>query len=130
MTLRMPKLVGMLIRNSATKFAALANAVLRLVESGEDRLHASEKLGACLSRHDGARGPREKPGAQVRLEIGNDARGLGLRETAFPRCRREAAEPGDPRVELEGEDVLHRAIRQRRRGTKPLRAYTIDVGCA
>ncbi len=82
----------------APKLAALANAVLRLIESGEDRLHASEKLGTCLGWHDRARGSREKPGSQTRLEIGNDARGLGLRETAFTRGRREAAEPCDPRV--------------------------------
>ena len=50
---------------------------------------------------------REKPGSQIRLEIGNEARGLGLRETAFTRCSREAAEPCDTRVELEGEYVLH-----------------------
>jgi hypothetical protein len=95
----------------ASKLAALANAVLRLIESGEDRLHASEKLGACLGWHNCARGSREKPGSQTRLEIGNDARGLGLRETAFTRCSREAAEPCDTRVELEGEYVLHKANR-------------------
>jgi hypothetical protein len=37
----------------------------------------------------------------------SDARGLGLRETAFSRSSREAAEPCDTRVELEGEYVLH-----------------------
>ena len=95
----------------ATKLAALANAVLSLIERGKDRLHPCEKLGACVGRHDGARGSREQPGSEVHLEIGDDARGLGLRETAFARCSREAAEPCNPGVELEGEYVLHCANR-------------------
>src|SRR6202045_1076429 len=105
----------------ATKFAALANAVLRLIKGGEDRLHASEKLGACLGWHDCAGCPREKPGSKVRLEIGDDARGLGLRETAFTRCSREAAKPRDPRVELQSEYVLHIADRHDKRLGEPTR---------
>ena len=62
-----------------------------------------------LGRHDGPRRARQKPDAQVGLEVGNDARGLGLRQAAFARGRRKAAEPGDTRIELEGEYVLHGA---------------------
>jgi hypothetical protein len=91
----------------STKFVALANAVLSLIERGKDWLHPCEKLDACLGRHNGARGPRKKPGSEVRLEIGDYARGLGLRETAFTRCSREAAESRNARIELEGEYVLH-----------------------
>ena len=73
----------------AAKFATLANAMLGLIESGEDGLHARKKLRACLGWHGCALASREKPGSQTRLEIGNDARGLGLRETAFTRCSRK-----------------------------------------
>jgi hypothetical protein len=63
----------------ATNFAALANALFSLIERGEDRLHPCEKRGARLGGHNGARGSRKQPGAEVALEIGDDARGLGLR---------------------------------------------------
>jgi hypothetical protein len=48
-----------------------------------------------------------KTDAQTCLEIGNYTRGLGPRETTFTRCSREAAEPCDARIEVEGEYVLH-----------------------
>jgi hypothetical protein len=112
MTVRMPKLVGMLIRNkprSSPPSRTLCSASSS--ERGKDRLHPCEKLGARLGRRNGARGSRKKPGSQVRLEIGDDAGGLRLRETTFARCSREAAESRNARVEPEGEYVLHCANR-------------------
>src|SRR5580658_931778 len=62
-----------------TKLAALAIAVLCFIERRENRLDASQELTPSLSGHDGARGAREKTHTELRFEVGDEARGLGLR---------------------------------------------------
>src|SRR5580704_110458 len=89
-----------------TKLAALADAMFRLFERRENGFDAGQKLAARLSGHDGACGARQEAHAQFRLEVGNDARDLGLRQTALAGGGREAAEAGDPRIETQCEIVL------------------------
>ena len=98
----------------AAKVTAVTNAVFGLLQRGEDRLHARKEFGAGLGGDDGARGSRQKPPAKIRLEIGDDAGGLGLREAAFARRRRKAAEASDARIKPKREYVFHAASRSHR----------------
>src|ERR1700732_3566605 len=60
-----------------------ANAMFCLIQRREDRLYAREELGARLRRHDCTSTAREQPCAEVRLEIRDDSRRLGLRQPAL-----------------------------------------------
>ena len=85
--------------------------MFRFIERRENGLDAGQKLSARLRGHDGACRARQEAHAQLRLEFSDDARGLGLGQTAFAGGGREAAEAGNPRIETQGEIVLDQRIR-------------------
>ncbi len=91
----------------AAQIAALADALFRVVEGGENDLDPGQELGPGLGRGHRARRPRQQPNAKFGFEIGHDARGLRLRQSAFAGGGRETAKTRDARIELEGEDIFH-----------------------
>ena len=78
------------------QLAALANAVLRVIERREDRLDPCQKFPARFRGRDGPSRAREEPHAELLLELGNDTRGLGLGQAALARGRGKAAQAGNP----------------------------------
>ena len=89
------------------QLAALAHALLGLVDSREHLLHAQQEPGSGARGHDGPGSAREQPGAEAGFQLGDRPGGLRLRQAALARRSREAAERRDARVEAEREDVPH-----------------------
>ncbi len=90
----------------AAQFAALAHAVLCLVQGGENRLDARQELAPRLGGHDRARRARKEPHAKFAFQVGHDSRRLGLGEATLPRGGREAAQTRDTRIEAQSKVVL------------------------
>src|ERR1700749_4858015 len=88
------------------QFTALANTVLCLVQTRQDRLDPRQEFASGLGRHDGARGTRQQAGPKLGFEVGDDARGLRLRQHTSPWGDRKAAEPSNARITAKGEIVL------------------------
>jgi hypothetical protein len=72
--------------------------VLCLIERRQNGPYSRQKLAADLRWCDCPRRARQKPDPELALEISDDARDLRLRQSAFPRGGREAAEASDARV--------------------------------
>ena len=63
----------------AMQFAAVADAMLCFVQCRENGLDPCQELAARLGGHHGPSCSCQQPGAEFGLEVGNNARGLGLR---------------------------------------------------
>ena len=105
-TSRIPKLVGILILSvprSSPPSRTLCSASSNATRMGSIRAKNSPP---GFRRHHGPRRARQQPDAELSLEVGDNARSLGLRQAALPRGGGEAAEAGNPRVEAKGHVVL------------------------
>lgn len=91
------------------KLAVIPDTRFRFLDEKQDGLHAGQEFGPRLGRLDRPRGAGQQTYAEAGFQLGDHSRGLRLRQPAFARGRREAAEPGHPGIELEYRDVFHRA---------------------
>jgi hypothetical protein len=105
MTSRTAKVVAKPIRN-IPRSSPVPRGVFRLVEFGQDRLDASQKVQAGVGQRYRARGPDEQRDADFALQRRDRPRRSRLRNVQLTTGRGKASLAGDPIEQPQREEAV------------------------
>jgi hypothetical protein len=126
----LPKREGQGSRDAqdAPEASGTPGEVVRLVQRGEDRLHAREILGSRVRQVDRSRRPRQQGRADLPFELGDEPRRGRLRQAQLAARGREAPGARDPDEQAKREQTVTHPSQQPKTELRRLRERCAKAG--